>query len=121
MLVEVCRSKIHRATITDADLHYEGSLTLDSQLMEAADLKPYQKVQLLNLNNGLRAETYVIRGKKGSGTVCLNGAAARWGHKGDMIIIIAYALVPENELKGSYRPRVVHVDAKNHIVRVVGG
>ena len=116
MLVEVCKSKIHRATVTDAQLHYEGSVTLDAELMEAADLKPYQKVQLLNVNNGLRAETYVIPGPKGSGTVCLNGPAARWGQKGDMIIVIAYALMNTEEVKKDFKPRVVHVDSKNRIM-----
>jgi len=115
MLREMCKSKIHRATVTETNLDYEGSLTLDPELMEAAGIIPYEKVQVLNVNNGTRATTYVIPGEKGSGTVCLNGPTARWGQPGDIVIIISYALLSEEEIKG-YQPRIVHVDGKNRLL-----
>lgn len=113
----LCKSKIHRATVTDANLNYEGSLTLDPILMEAAGLVPFEQVHVLNLNNGARFETYLIEGERGSGTVCVNGAAARLVQVGDPIIVLAYALVPEEELL-QFEARVVFVDEKNEIVRV---
>ncbi len=109
---ELLKSKIHRARVTGKSLHYEGSLTLDPELMEAAGLVPYEKVHVLNVNTGARFETYVIAGRRGSGEVVLNGAAARLGEVGDLVIILAYAHVEERELK-SFRPRVVHVDEQN--------
>jgi aspartate 1-decarboxylase len=111
------KSKIHRATITEANLHYEGSLTLDSLLMEAADMLPYEQVSVLNINNGERFETYVIPGERGSGVVCLNGAAARKGQVGDRVIILTYAEMTDEEAH-RHRPTVVLVDDANAIVDI---
>ena len=108
----LCKSKIHRATLTGADLHYEGSLTVDRDLMDAADLLPFEKVQVVNVNNGARLETYVIEGERGSGVVQLNGAAARLGMPGDLVIVISYADYEDHELAG-FAPKVVFVDARN--------
>jgi len=115
MLIKICKSKIHRATITDSNLHYEGSLTLDTSLMEAAGILPYENVQVVNINNGQRFETYIIEGKKGSGEVCLNGAAARLGQPGDLVIIITYGYADLNEVK-NFTPAVVNVNEKNKII-----
>ncbi len=109
------KSKIHRATITDANINYEGSITIDSKLMKAADILPYEQVHVLNINNGARFTTYAIEGGEGSGEICLNGAAARLGVKGDLVIILTYDSVPEEQLK-NYKPRVVHVNEKNGII-----
>lgn len=111
------KSKVHRATVTDANLHYEGSLTLDELLMEAADMLPYEQVSVLNINNGERFETYVIPGTRGSGTVCLNGAAARKGQVGDRIIILTYAEMTDEEAR-RHHPTVVLVDEHNHITEI---
>ncbi len=118
MLITVCKSKIHRATVTEANLNYVGSLTVDMALIEAAKMIPYQQVSVVNVNNGARLETYLIEGKRGSGVVCLNGAAARLGHAGDIIIIIAYGIVDEKELPQNYEPTVVYVDEKNRIKKI---
>jgi len=108
------KSKIHRATITEADLNYEGSLTIDSRLMEAADLLPFEQIMVYNISNGSRFDTYVIEGEKGSGSICLNGAAARKGAPGDLIIIASYGLFSEDEIaKG--KSVLVWVDAKNKL------
>jgi aspartate 1-decarboxylase len=115
MLVELLKSKIHRATVTDACLDYEGSITIDKELMEAAQLFPHEKVHVLNMNNGKRFETYVIKGKPKSGVICLNGAAARLVQKNDLIIIVAYISMTPEEAK-NWKPRVVKVDSKNGIV-----
>ena len=112
----MCKSKVHRAVLTGADLHYEGSLTLDLALMQAADILPFEKVQVVNVNNGSRLETYVIEGERTSGTIQLNGAAARLGAAGDHVIIISYADYEEGELE-NFEPRLVFVDEKNRIVR----
>jgi len=117
MMRILCKSKIHRATVTDANLNYEGSLTLDPLLMEAAGLVPFEQVHVLNLNNGARFETYLIEGERGSGTVCVNGAAARLVQVGDPVIVLAYALVPEDEL-ADFTARIVFVDEHNRVVRV---
>lgn len=114
MIRKMCKSKIHRATVTDANLHYVGSITIDSQLLEAADILPYEMVQVVNINNGERFETYAIEGGAGTGTICLNGAAARLAVPGDLVIVIAYGLYTEAELK-DWEPKVVHVDADNKI------
>lgn len=106
------RSKIHRATITSADLHYEGSLTLDHELMKAADLAEYEAIDVVNVNNGQRLVTYVISGESGSGVLQLNGAAARLGMPGDLVIIFAWADLEADEIDG-HHPTVVHVDANN--------
>jgi len=117
MLRSMLKSKIHRATITGTHLSYEGSITIDSDLMAAADILPDEKVQVVNLNNGMRFETYVIKGDAGSGTVCLNGAAARCAEPGDVVIIISYCHLDDAEAK-KHVPTVVKVDEHN---RIVGG
>lgn len=109
------KSKIHRATITQAELHYEGSLTIDLDLMDAADLLPYEKVAIVNINNGERLETYVIPGERGSKTICMNGAAARKGVIGDRIIIISYATMSQEEAR-EYAPTIVLVNEHNEII-----
>jgi aspartate 1-decarboxylase len=109
------KSKIHRATITQADLYYEGSLTLDADLMQAADLLPYEQVSIVNVNNGERFETYLIEGPSASGVVCLNGPAARKGVVGDEIIIISYGKFEDTEELRYFQPTIVHVDKKNKI------
>lgn len=108
------KSKIHRATVTDADLSYVGSITLDRDLMDAADLLEYEKVQVVDIDNGARFETYVIEGERGSGTVCLNGAAARLVQRGDKVIVMSYGSYETEELEG-FSPIVVHVDESNAI------
>jgi len=118
MLRSVCKSKIHRATVTAADLNYEGSLTLDPLLMEAADLAPYERVHVLNLNTGSRFDTYIIEGERSSGVVCLNGPAARLGQRGDLVIIISYCLLSPDEIQ-AHRPKLVYVDADNAVTEVV--
>ncbi|HEU5358153.1 MAG TPA: aspartate 1-decarboxylase [Gemmatimonadales bacterium] len=110
------KSKIHRATITSADLHYEGSLTVDQDLLDAADLVEFEDVQVVNVNNGQRFNTYVIPGPRGSGVIQLNGAAARLGLPGDLVIIIAYGVVDEAEVE-RFQPRIVFVDGHNRVVR----
>ncbi|HEY6172357.1 MAG TPA: aspartate 1-decarboxylase [Candidatus Kapabacteria bacterium] len=109
------KSKIHRATITQADLYYEGSLTLDADLMKAADLLPFEQVSIVNVNNGERFETYLIEGPAASGVVCLNGPAARKGAVGDEIIIISYGQFEDSEELRFFEPTVVHVDKRNRI------
>lgn len=111
-----CKSKIHRAIVKRAELYYEGSLTIDEDLMNAADILPYEMVQVANVTNGERFETYAIPGKRGSGDICLNGAAARLGAIGDEIIIMTYALFTEEELK-NFKPKIVFVDKDNKIVK----
>ena len=111
------KSKIHRATVTDAELHYEGSVTLDPLLMEAADLLPFEQVHLLDVDNGTRLSTYVIEGERGSGQVIVNGAAAQLIHKGDTLIILSYITVSEDEAR-RHEPRLVYVDERNSITRI---
>lgn len=106
------KSKIHRATVTDANLNYMGSITIDKRLMDLADILPGEKVQIVNNNNGARFETYVIEGEEDSGTVCLNGGAARLCLPGDTVIIISYALMDDEAAK-TYKPKIVFVDEKN--------
>ncbi|MFC1845395.1 aspartate 1-decarboxylase [Thermodesulfobacteriota bacterium] len=108
------KSKIHKATITDADLNYEGSLTIDKVLMDAVDLRPYERVMVYNINNGERFDTYAIEGESGSGVIGLNGAAARKGLIGDQIIIVSYALFSEDELM-DFSPKIVLLDKSNKI------
>jgi aspartate 1-decarboxylase len=115
MLITMCKSKIHRATVTDANLNYEGSISIDRKLMDAANMLPFEKVQVLNINTGERAETYLIEGEPDSGTICCNGALARMVEIGDLLIIIAYGLMDENEAK-NYIPKVIHVDSQNKIL-----
>ncbi|MDD5703033.1 MAG: aspartate 1-decarboxylase [Dehalococcoidales bacterium] len=113
------KSKIHRARVTDGNIDYEGSITIDKKLMEAADIIPYEQVHILNINNGARFHTYAIEGKENGGEICLNGAAARLVAKGDIVIILTYRDVPENELQ-DYHPRLVYVDEKNRITHTRG-
>lgn len=115
MLISICKGKIHRATVTEANLNYEGSCTVDQDLMDMAGMIPYQEISIVNINNGARFNTYLIKGKRGSGTICLNGAAARLGHPGDKIIIIAYGMIDEKEVNEDYTPKIVQVDEKNRI------
>jgi aspartate 1-decarboxylase len=111
------KSKIHRATVTQADLDYVGSVTLDSALMEAADLLEGEQVAIVDITNGARIETYVIPGERGSGVIGINGAAAHLVHPGDLVIIISYAVVSDAEAR-ALKPSVVHVDEKNRIVKL---
>jgi aspartate 1-decarboxylase len=113
MLIEVVKSKIHKVTITGANLHYVGSITIDEDLMDAANLIENEKVHVLNLNNGERLETYIIKGVRGSGDICLNGAAARKVIIGDVIIIMSYALLEFQEAK-SFRPTIIFPDTKTN-------
>jgi aspartate 1-decarboxylase len=111
------KSKIHRCRITDSDLHYVGSITVDEDLLDAADIREHEQVAVVDVDNGARFETYTIAGRRGSGEIKVNGAAARLVHTGDTVIVISYASYSEDELD-SYEPRVVHVDADNSIVTV---
>ena len=111
------KSKIHRATVTECDLHYVGSITIDPDLLEAADVRAYEQVHGVDVDNGARFETYTIPGTRGSGEVVINGAAARLVHRGDTVIVISYASYDESELD-RYEPRVVHVDRGNRILNV---
>lgn len=115
MQLELLKSKIHRATVTDANLNYQGSITIARDLMDAANILPYEKVGVLDVNNGSRLETYVIEGPAKSGMICLNGAAARLVQPGDLVIIVAYASMTPEEAK-NWQPTVVHVNDKNEIV-----
>ena len=109
------KSKIHRAHVTDANIDYEGSITVDKKLMEAADILPYEQVHVLNVNNGARFTTYAIEGAPGGGDICLNGAAARLAVRGDIVIILTYTQVAEEDAK-NHRPKVVHVNENNVMV-----
>ena len=114
MYIEVLKSKIHRVKITEAELHYVGSITIDEDLMDAADLIENEKVQIVNINNGERLETYVIKGVRGSGQICLNGPAARKAQVGDIVIIISYCSIDKEEAK-SHQPIVIFPDEKNRL------
>lgn len=116
----ILKSKIHRATVTDANIEYEGSITLDEELMDAAGLLPYEQVSIYNVTNGERFQTYVIKGERGSGDVCINGAAAHLAKKGHIIIIASYAGMEEIEAI-NYQPAMVYVDAKNRIRLITEG
>jgi aspartate 1-decarboxylase len=116
VLRKMCKSKIHRATVTEANLNYVGSITVDQKLLAAADILEYELVQVLDINNGERFETYAIAGEPDSGVICLNGAAARLAVPGDLVIIIAYGLVTESEAQ-DWRPRLVYVNTANRIVQ----
>jgi aspartate 1-decarboxylase len=117
MLRTMLKAKIHRASVTDCDLHYVGSITIDPDLLEAAEILEHEQVAVVDVDNGARFETYTIAGARGSREVKVNGAAARLVHRGDTIIVISYAQYDEHEL-AAYRPRVVHVDAENEIVGI---
>ncbi|WP_308639173.1 aspartate 1-decarboxylase [Paenibacillus silvisoli] len=118
MFRTMMKSKLHRATVTEANLNYVGSITIDEELMELADLWPNEKVQIVNNNNGARLETYVITGPRGSGVICLNGAAARLVQPGDNVIIISYASMTDEEAR-AYNPKVVILDAANKPVQML--
>jgi aspartate 1-decarboxylase len=111
------KSKIHRATVSDCDLHYVGSITIDPDLLDAADIREFEQVAVVDVDNGARFETYTIAGRRGSGDMKLNGAAARLVHRGDTIIVISYAAYDPDELD-NYNPRVVHVGAHNEIIDI---
>ena len=115
MIIEMLKGKIHRATVTEADLNYIGSLTLDEDLMDAAGLKEFEKIQVLDITNGNRLETYIIKGKRGTGQVCINGAAAHLIKKGDLVIIVAYCQLTEDELL-RHKPKIINVDSENKVV-----
>ena len=116
MLIEMLRAKIHRATVTQAELHYVGSITIDSELLQASGILEYEKVQIVDIDNGQRFETYTIAGPAGSGVICLNGAAARCVSTGDKVIIMAYARMTTEEAK-THRPSGVFVDENNRVTR----
>lgn len=116
MLLTMMHGKIHRATVTQANLNYVGSITIDEDLLDAAGILPGEKVQIVNNNNGARLETYTIAGERKSGVICLNGAAARLAVEGDIVIIIAYALMNDKEAR-ELQPKVVLVDENNHIIK----
>ena len=116
MLLEFLYSKIHRATVTDANLNYVGSITIDEDLLKAAKIREWQKVEILNVNNGERFQTYVIKGEPGSGQICLNGAAARKAQPGDKVIIVTYGYF-EEAVAGEYKPTIVIVDDNNKVIK----
>ena len=117
MFVEALKAKIHCATVTEANLNYMGSITIDETLLDASGIRPHEKVQIVNNNNGARFETYVIRGQRGSGTICLNGAAARLVQPNDIVIIICYAWMTPEELD-AHEPTVIMVDSQNRIKEI---
>jgi aspartate 1-decarboxylase len=115
MFIEVCKSKIHKVTVTEANLQYVGSITIDEDLMDAANLIENEKVQVVNLNNGERLDTYVIRGKRGTGVICLNGPAARKVIVGDVVIIMSYAMMDFEEAK-TFKPRLIFPDTETNLL-----
>lgn len=115
MQIELLKSKIHRATVTEANLHYVGSITIDAAILEAANMIENEKVQILNINNGERFDTYIIEGERGSGVICLNGPAARKAQVGDVVIVVSYCTM-EFEAAKKYKPVVVHPDENNQLV-----
>ncbi|MFA1820736.1 aspartate 1-decarboxylase [Virgibacillus oceani] len=118
MFRTMMKAKLHRATVTEANLNYVGSITIDQELLEKVDILPNEKVQIVNNNNGARMETYVIPGERASGVVCLNGAAARLVQKGDTVIIISYAVISDEEMS-SYKPKVAIMNEKNEIEKLM--
>lgn len=118
MLRIIMKSKIHGAAVTETNLNYQGSITIDENLLEAADILPYEKVQVVNLNNGARLETYAMAGKKGSGIIGMNGGMARWGCVGDTVLVISYAEMETVEAR-SYEPKIILVDKKNKLVEEI--
>ena len=114
LFIEMLKGKIHRATVTEADLNYIGSLTLDKDLMDAAGLREYEKIGVLDITNGNRIDTYIISGERGSGKVCINGAAAHLISKDDLVIIVAYCQLNETEAQ-IHKPKIVHVNSENHV------
>ncbi len=120
MLLTLCKSKLHQATVTQAELHYEGSITIDARLLEAASILPFERVQVVDVNTGARFETYAIEGKAGSGTICVNGAAARLVQAGDQVIIISYAQMTTAEAR-SHRPVIVLLDPDSSVRDRIAG
>lgn len=118
MFRTMMKAKIHRARVTEADLNYVGSITIDSDILKEVDILPHEKVQVVNNNNGARLETYVIPGEAGSGVICLNGAAARLVQKGDTVIIVTYAMIEESEL-ATHKPKVAIMDEHNKIIELI--
>ena len=116
MIIEILKSKIHRVKVTQAELNYVGSITIDEDLIEAANIIPNEKVQIVNNNNGARFETYVIKGERGSGTVCLNGATARLAQVGDIVIIMSYAYMEAEEAR-AYEPILIFPDSDNKLIK----
>jgi aspartate 1-decarboxylase len=116
MIIEVLKSKLHRVRVTQAELNYVGSITIDEDLIEAANIIPNEKVQIVNNNNGARFETYVIKGERGSGIVCLNGAAARLAQVGDVVIIMSYAYMEQDEAR-AYQPILIFPDNDNKLIK----
>ncbi len=116
MVVTILKSKIHQAVVTDKILEYEGSITIDMDIVDAANMLPYEKVLVTDINNGARLETYIIPGKRGSKTICLNGAAGRLVEKGDRVIIMAFAQMDEDEAK-NYKPTIIRIDKNNNIIK----
>jgi len=114
----MCRAKLHGLTVTQTELHYEGSITIDPELLDVSGMFPYEQVQVVNQNNGARFETYIIPGERGSGEICLNGPAARLAEVGDIVLVIAYGLVPEDEASG-WSPKVVVLQERNAVERVI--
>jgi len=114
MQIEILKSKIHRVTVTDADINYMGSITIDEDLMDASNIIENEKVQVVNLNNGERLETYVIKGKRGSGIICMNGPAARKALKGDLLIVMSYAMM-DFEVAKTFKPALIYPDSKNKL------
>ncbi len=117
MIVKALKSKIHRAVVTDSNIDYVGSISIDKSLMEASNLLEYEKVQILNITNGNRLDTYVIEGKKGRGEICINGAAAHLVSPNDLVIIVSYCDIEHEDLK-NHKPSVVHVNSKNEIINI---
>jgi len=118
MFRTMMKAKIHRATVTEANLNYVGSVTIDKEILEAVDILPNEKVQIVNNNNGARLETYVIEGERGSGVICLNGAAARLVQPGDTVIIMSYAMMTDEQAK-HHKPRIAVMDEQNRIVQMI--
>lgn len=116
MIIEILKSKIHRARVTQAELNYVGSITIDEDLIDAANIIPNERVQIVNNNNGARFETYVIKGERGSGTICLNGAAARLAQVGDIVIVMSYAYMDAEEAR-NYKPLLVFPDVDNKLIK----
>ncbi|MDR7072513.1 aspartate 1-decarboxylase [Fictibacillus barbaricus] len=119
MFRTLMKAKIHRATVTESNLNYVGSITIDEDILDAVDMLPNEKVQIVNNNNGARFETYIIPGRRGSGVMCLNGAAARLVHEGDTVIVISYAMLDETEVR-NHQPKVAIMDENNRIKEMLG-
>lgn len=115
MYRQILKAKIHRATVTDSRIDYEGSITIDEELMKAADMVPWEKVLIANLNNGSRIESYAIPGEPGSGVICMNGGAAKYAQRGDLVIVMSFAVMTNEEVE-RHQPKVIYVDKQNRIL-----